>query len=137
MTTPLTRHPRITGKPYDDFIAAFIQAVKNKFPKVFLHWEDFGRDNAPKNLKRFRDTICSFNDDVQGTGIVALSALLSAVKKLNTKLTEQRIVIFGAGSAGTGVANQIYSAMQAAGLSATAAKQHFYLVDKFGLITEY
>lgn len=131
------RHPRITGQAYDDFIAAFVGGVKRKFPQVFLHWEDFGRCNAPRNLNRFRDAICSFNDDVQGTGIVALAALLSAVKKLKSKLTEQRIVIFGAGSAGTGVANQIYSAMIADGLSEKETRKCFWLVDKPGLITQY
>lgn len=130
------RHKRISGKAYDDFITAFVTAVKRKLPKVYLHWEDFGRENANRNLHRFRDEICSFNDDIQGTGVVTLAALLAAVRANHSTLKEQRIVIFGAGSAGTGVADQIYAAMLRNGLTEQEARACFWLVDKAGLLTE-
>jgi malate dehydrogenase (oxaloacetate-decarboxylating) len=128
------RQQRIRGQAYDDFIATFVKAVKKKFPKVYLHWEDFGRENANKNLQRFRDEICSFNDDIQGTGVVALAALLAAVKATQSTLIEQRIVIFGAGSAGTGVAAQIQFALRKSDLSVDAAHAKFWLVDIAGLL---
>lgn len=130
------RQNRITGNDYDTFVKAFVTAVKEKFPKIFLHWEDFGRNNAHRNLNLYRDVLCSFNDDIQGTGVVTLAALLSAVNQLNSKLSEQRIVIFGAGSAGTGIADQIYAAMLNHGLSEQEARARFWLVDKMGLLTE-
>jgi malate dehydrogenase (oxaloacetate-decarboxylating) len=129
------RQNRITGKPYDDFIKAFVDAVKRKFPHVFLHWEDFSREHAPRNLSRFRNEICSFNDDIQGTGVVALAALLAAIRVTHSTMTEQRIVVFGAGSAGTGVIHQICSAMVRNGLSLTEARKRFWLIDKPGLLT--
>lgn len=130
------RHRRIETAAYDEFIAAFISAVKKKFPHIYLHWEDFGRQNANRNLEKYREEITSFNDDIQGTGVVALAALLSGIKKTQQKMTEQRIVIFGAGSAGTGVAEQICSAIIKAGLSEQEARKCFWLVDAQGLITE-
>lgn len=130
------RHPRITGAAYDAFIQNFVSAVKRKFPHVFLHWEDFGRDNAQRNLTRYRDEICSFNDDIQGTGVVTLSALLAAIQASGSSLPQQRIVIFGAGSAGMGIANQIYDAMLRQGMSESEARRCFWLVDKPGLLTQ-
>lgn len=130
------RHPRITGKAYDDFIAAFVKAVGKKFPKAFLHFEDFGRNNARRILDTYQNKICCFNDDIQGTGAAALAAVLSAVKKANSCLEEQRIVIFGAGTAGTGIADQIYRAMRRHDLSEKDAREKFWLVDRFGLITD-
>ncbi|MCH9744821.1 MAG: oxaloacetate-decarboxylating malate dehydrogenase, partial [Gammaproteobacteria bacterium] len=109
------RHPRVSGDEYDEFIHLFITAVKKKFPHVFLHWEDFGRINARRNLVAYRNKICSFNDDIQGTGIVVVSALLAALKRNHKPLAEQRIVIFGAGTAGTGIADNILHVMQAQG----------------------
>lgn len=128
------RHKRITGKNYDDFIAKFVMTVKEKFPHVFLHWEDFGRDHARYNLERYRDKICSFNDDIQGTAAVALAALLAAVRATKTNLKDQNIVIFGAGTAGTGIADQIHTALIQEGLTAEEAYQHFWLIDQAGLI---
>lgn len=130
------RHPRLTGQEYHDFIGEFVAAVKNEFPNVFLHWEDFGRENARFNLERFQDELCSFNDDIQGTGAVTLAALLAAVKTTSIPLTEQRIVVFGAGTAGVGITDQICAAMIRQGLSRDEAQKHFWLIDKQGLLLD-
>lgn len=128
------RHPRIHGAQYDEFMDRFIQAVRTRFPKVFLHWEDFGRANAQRYLHRFKDKVCTFNDDIQGTGIVTLSALMAACRATNTHLEDQRIVIFGAGTAGAGIAEQIHTALQREGLSQDEAYQRFWLIDRSGLL---
>lgn len=130
------RHKRIEGADYDDFIAKFVAAVKRKFPNVFLHWEDFGRHNAKRNLDLYRKEICSFNDDIEGTGIVTLAALLAAIKATGSSIKEQRIVMFGAGSASVGIADQISSAMQHEGLSAQEARRCFWLLDRSGLLID-
>ncbi len=130
------RHKRITGKDYDKFIEKFVTAVKRKFPNVFLHWEDFGRTNARRNLERFRNEVCTFNDDMQGTGVVTVAAILAAVKAAKSSLKEQRIVIFGAGTAGTGIADQICAAMIHEGMSSKEARACFWLLDRPGLLTE-
>lgn len=130
------RHPRISGDPYDEFIELFVRAVKKKFLDVFLQWEDFGRDNARKILEHYRTTLCSFNDDIQGTGATTLAALLAAVKSLSSSLTQQKIMIFGAGSAGTGIADQLCQAMMRMGLSLAEARSHFWLIDKPGLLID-
>ncbi|MGB6976152.1 MAG: NAD-dependent malic enzyme, partial [Gammaproteobacteria bacterium] len=130
------RHPRIIGKDYDDFIGKFVTAVKRKFPNVLLHWEDFGRENARRNLERYRAVVCSFNDDIQGTAVVTLAALLAAVKASHRRLGEQRIVVFGAGSAGIGIVEHICAAMVREGLSEVEAHKRFWLVDKPGLLLE-
>jgi len=130
------RHPRIHGEDYDDFMEKFINAVKRKFPRAFLHYEDFGRNNAYRNLERFRDQICSFNDDIQGTGVVTLAALLAAVKATNSRLSDQRIIIYGAGAAGTGIAEQICAAMKLEGLTEEEARKRFWLLDRNGLLLE-
>lgn len=130
------RHERVTGQEYDDFIDAFVTAVRKKFPWVFLHWEDFGRDTARKNLNRYYMQMCTFNDDMQGTGAVVLAALLSAIQILQQKLSAQRIVFFGAGTSATGIADQICAAMMREGLSQEEARERIYLVGRRGLITE-
>ncbi len=130
------RHPRITGAAYDEFIELFIQAVKEKFPTIFLHWEDFGRANARRILETYQHTVCSFNDDIQGTGATTLAALMAAVDSTGSRLTDQRIVIFGSGSAGTGVADQICCAMIRQGLSSEEARSRFWLLDKPGLLLD-
>lgn len=130
------RKPRIVGKEYDDFIEAFVTTVQQKFPNAFLHWEDFGRANARKILDRYRNQVCTFNDDIQGTAVVTLAALLAGVKTLGSTLADQRIVIFGAGTAGTGIADQIHSAIQLEkNLTPQEASQRFWLVDRQGLLT--
>lgn len=127
-------HARIKGKEYDDFIKTFVQAVHKHFPNAFLHWEDFGRGNARRILTQFQDQLCTFNDDIQGTGAVTLAALLAACDVTGKKLTEQRIVVFGAGSAGTGISDQIIEALIARGLSSKKAYECFWLIDKQGLL---
>jgi malate dehydrogenase (oxaloacetate-decarboxylating) len=130
------RQKRTTGKAYDEFIAKFVAAVKQVLPNVLLHWEDLGRDNADKNLQLYRDKICSFNDDIQGTGVVTLAAILSATKALKQKIGEQRIIIFGAGTAGVGIANQICAAIVKEGVDEATARKCFWLIDKQGLLTK-
>lgn len=130
------RHERIDQKAYDEFIEKFVHAVKKKMPNVFLHWEDFGRSNARRLLNKYRFTHCSFNDDIQGTGAVAVAAFLAAIRANQSTLAEQRIVVYGAGTAGTGIADQIYSLMQAEGLTATAAREKFWLLDRPGLLLD-
>ncbi|NCX93773.1 MAG: oxaloacetate-decarboxylating malate dehydrogenase, partial [Gammaproteobacteria bacterium] len=98
------RHERLSGEAYDEMIGLFVEAVKKEFPKVFLHWEDFGRDNARRNLERFQDELCTFNDDMQGTAAVTLSAVMSGAMAADLDFKDQRIVIFGAGTAGVGIA---------------------------------
>jgi malate dehydrogenase (oxaloacetate-decarboxylating) len=130
------RHERLSGEKYDDFINRIVQAIKQKFPNVFLHWEDFGRENARRNLMRFREQLCTFNDDIQGTGAVTLAAILAAVNAAKSNLVDQRIVIYGAGTAGAGVADQIFDAMLRLGHNEKEARAHFWLIDRQGLLTE-
>ena len=130
------RHPRLVGKQYDDMIDRVVSAIQRKLPDVYLHWEDFGRENARRNLQRYQDHLCTFNDDMQGTGAVTLAALLTAIKCTKVPLTEQRVVIFGAGTAGTGIADQLCAGMMREGLSKEHALARFWLVDKQGLLTD-
>jgi malate dehydrogenase (oxaloacetate-decarboxylating) len=130
------RHERITAEQYDEFIELFVSAVKKIKPNVFLHWEDFGRDNARRILNNYQNKICSFNDDIQGTGAVACATVLAGVKTNKQKLTEQRIIIFGAGSAGVGIADQLYLAMLKSGLTEQEARSKFWLLDRNGLLLD-
>ena len=128
------RHPRVPADEYDAFLAAFVAAVGNVFPRALLHWEDMGTANARRLLTQYRDVLPSFNDDIQGTGAVNLAAVLAAVKATGTALAGHRIVIFGAGSAGTGIADQLTAALTAGGLSASEARARFWAVDRHGLV---
>lgn len=128
------RSPRITGKEYDDFVESFIHAIKKHYPDVLLQWEDFARDHAFPLLDRYRNQICSFNDDIQGTAAVVLSAILSAVHVKGERLKDQRIAIVGAGSAGLGICDYLLLALQEEGLSLKEALSLFYLIDRDGLI---
>lgn len=127
-------HPRLTGSEYDDFVDCFVRAVKKRYPKVLLQWEDFGKNNARKLLDRYRDSLLSFNDDIQGTAAVTVGAILAAVKVSKQKLTDQRVAILGGGSAGTGIADTIVAAMEHEGLSHEEACSRIYIVDIDGLI---
>jgi malate dehydrogenase (oxaloacetate-decarboxylating) len=128
------RHPRVPADEYDTFLAAFVAAVGKVFPRALLHWEDMGTANARRLLTQYRDELPSFNDDIQGTGAVNLAAVLAAVKATGTPLAAHRIAIFGAGSAGTGIADQLTAALTADGLSARQARARFWAVDRHGLV---
>jgi len=130
------RHERVTGKEYDDFIEAFVSAVAERWPHVLLQWEDFAGTNAGRLLTRYRDRLCTFNDDIQGTAAVATGTLLSAINVTGVKLTEQRIAFVGAGSAGCGIASLLLQAMIDAGASKAEARRRFFAVDRNGLIVE-
>lgn len=128
------RHERIRGEEYDNFIAAFIDAIKLKFPNVLLQWEDFSKGNAGRLLDRYRGELCTFNDDIQGTGAVTVAGLLSAMKVIGSDLGEQRILILGAGSSAIGICDQIAAAMAHAGYTETQAREALWLVDSKGLV---
>lgn len=130
------RHPRLVGEKYDEMIETIVSAIRRKLPRAYLHWEDFGRENARRNLERYHHQMCTFNDDMQGTGAVTLVALLSALKRTKIPLTEQRVVIVGAGTAGTGIADQLCAGMVREGLSEQEALSRFYLVGRHGLIDD-
>jgi malate dehydrogenase (oxaloacetate-decarboxylating) len=130
------RHQRVRGGEYDDFVEAFVSAVIARCPRVLLQWEDFAGINAGRLLERYRDRLCTFNDDIQGTAAVAAGTLLAAINVTGMPLTEQRIVLFGVGSAGIGIATLLLTAMKNAGLSEAEARRHFYAVDKDGLLVE-
>jgi malate dehydrogenase (oxaloacetate-decarboxylating) len=128
------QHPRVTGKDYDDFVESFIQEVTRRLPGVLLQWEDFSKGNAGRLLERYRDRLCTFNDDIQGTGAVTLAGLLAATRVIGSRVGEQRVVMLGAGSAATGIADQIVVAMMAEGVSAEDARSAIWLVDSRGLV---
>jgi malate dehydrogenase (oxaloacetate-decarboxylating) len=129
------RHPRVPAGDYDRFLDAFVSAVDKLFPGALLHWEDIGISNARRLLDRYRHQTLSFNDDIQGTGAVNLAAVLAAARATGIGLAEHRIVIFGAGTAGTGIADQLSAAMRGEGLSEDAARARFWAVDRAGLLT--
>jgi malate dehydrogenase (oxaloacetate-decarboxylating) len=128
------RHKRIRGTDYNDFIDAFVTAIKLKFPRVLLQWEDFSKLNAPRILERYRDQLCTFNDDIQGTGGVTVAGLLAATRLTGGKLSEQRIVILGAGSSAIGISDQIVAAMMFEGATQSEAREKLWLVDSKGLV---
>jgi malate dehydrogenase (oxaloacetate-decarboxylating) len=129
------RHARIRGERYDVFIDAYVKAVTKLFPNALLQWEDFAPSNGRRILDKYRDQICTFNDDMQGTGAITLAAAISAVRACGTPLRNQRVVIFGAGTAGVGIADQIRDAMVREGLSKEDATKRFWCVDRQGLLT--
>ncbi len=130
------RHERVTGAEYDAFIEEFVSAVIDRWPHVLLQWEDFAGSNASRLLSRYRDRLCTFNDDIQGTAAVAAGTLLAAINVSGVKLTEQRIAVLGAGSAGCGIASLLLQAMIDAGVSPQEAKSRFFLIDRHGLLVE-
>lgn len=130
------RHARIRGERYDAFIEAYIAAVTKLFPHALLQWEDFSPSNGRRILAKYRNDICTFNDDIQGTGAITLAAAFSAVRSCGTRLRHQRVVIFGAGTAGIGVADQMRDAMVRDGLSKSEAIRRFWCVDRQGLLSD-
>jgi malate dehydrogenase (oxaloacetate-decarboxylating) len=130
------RHGRVRGEDYDDFVETFVNAVLERWPHALLQWEDFARANAGRMLQRYRDRLCTFNDDIQGTAAVAAGTLLAAVKVTGQPIRDQRIAIVGAGSAGIGIANLLLRVMVDAGLPEAEARQRFYAIDRDGLLVE-
>ena len=130
------RHERVTGPEYDAFIEEFVAAVIERWPGVLLQWEDFAGSNASRLLERYRDRLCTFNDDIEGTAAVAAATLLAAINVTGVPLTEQRVVLLGAGSAGCGVASLLLRAMVDAGANETEARRRFFAVDRNGLLVE-
>jgi malate dehydrogenase (oxaloacetate-decarboxylating) len=128
------RHPRVRGARYDDFIDAYVETVTKLFPNAFLQWEDFSAVNGRRIVEKYRQRFCTFNEEIQGTGAIGLAAAISAARVCGTPLRNQRIVIFGAGTAGIGVADQIRNAMVREGLSMEDAARCFWCVDKQGLL---
>lgn len=131
------RHHRVRGQDYDDFIDVFVNSVKKRWPHILLQWEDFAGSNAARLLARYRDQLCTFNDDIQGTAAVATATLISAIKVTGIPLEQQRIVIVGFGSAGLGIANLLTQFMQDRGLTQAEARNRFYAIDRYGLVTEH
>ena len=128
------RHKRVYGDKYYDFVDKFVQTAEKLFPRLYLHFEDFGRSNAANVLHKYWKTYPVFNDDIQGTGIITLAGILGALKISGEKLTDQKYMCFGAGTAGAGIADRVYQEMLQQGLSENEARNRFYLVDKQGLL---
>ncbi len=128
------KHARIAGDTYLEFVDQFVTAEQELFPESLLHWEDFGRANAQVILDKYKNKIATFNDDIQGTGMIVLAGVFGALNISKERLIDQTFVTFGAGTAGMGIVNQIFTELKEAGLSAEEAKKHFYLVDKQGLL---
>jgi len=130
------QHPRVRGEEYDAFVDAFVTSVKKRWPHVLLQWEDFAGSNAARLLARYKDQLCTFNDDIQGTAAVATATLLSAINVTGIPLEQQKIVVVGFGTAGIGIADMLLRFMQDKGLSEEEARSRFYAIDRYGLVTE-
>ncbi|KRM58363.1 malolactic enzyme [Ligilactobacillus animalis] len=130
------RHARVYGEKYHAMVDKFVATAEKLFPESLLHFEDFGRSNAAVILEKYQDKILTFNDDIQGTGIISLAGVLGAMNISKEKITDQIFLTFGAGTAGVGIANMLFDELVREGLSETEAKKHFYLVDKQGLLFE-
>ena len=130
------RHARVYGEKYHAMVDKFVAAAEKLFPESLLHFEDFGRSNAAVILEKYQDKILTFNDDIQGTGIISLAGVLGAMNISKEKITDQVFLTFGAGTAGVGIANMLFDELVREGLSEKEARKHFYLVDKQGLLFE-
>ncbi len=131
-----SRHKRIEQEKYDEFVELFIQAMQRRWPHAMLQFEDFAQPNAMPLLNRYKNDICCFNDDIQGTASVTVGTLLAACRTKGAKLSEQKVAFVGAGSAGCGIAEQIISQMISEGVSPEQARSQIYMVDRFGLLTQ-
>jgi malate dehydrogenase (oxaloacetate-decarboxylating) len=129
-------HHRVRGEEYDAFVDVFVNSVKKRWPHVLLQWEDFAGSNAARLLARYKDQLCTFNDDIQGTAAVASATLLSAINVTGVPLEQQKIVVFGFGTAGIGITNLLEQLMHDKGIPKQEARNRFYAVDRYGLITE-
>ena len=127
------KHPRITGKPYEAFIEQFVCALTKRYPHVLLQWEDFSKSNATPLLNHYQDQLCCFNDDIQGTAGVVVAGILAALQRMNQKMQQQRIVLFGAGSAGIGIADLLVQAMREEGTDEEEAKKKIFVLGREGL----
>ena len=130
------RHERVRGPDYDDFIEAFVEAVSKRWSHVLLQWEDFAGRNAGRLLDRYRDKLCTFNDDIQGTAAVVTGTVMAALNVSGQKLEDQRIAVVGAGSAGVGISGLLVRAMVEAGFDEAEARRRFFLIDRDGLLVE-
>lgn len=130
------RHKRIEQTEYDEFLDLFINAVKRRWPQVMLQFEDFAQPNAMPLLAKYRDEICCFNDDIQGTASVTVGTLLAACRSKGVKLSQLKVAFVGAGSAGCGIAEQIITQMMSEGLAPLQARSQVFMVDRFGLLTQ-
>ena len=130
------QHRRIRGQEYDDFIEAFVAAVQRRWPHILLQWEDFANANAARLLDRYRNRLCTFNDDIQGTAAVTTATLLAAVGATGTPLSSQTIVMYGSGSAGVGIIDLVIAAMRQEGLSEVQARSRIYAFNRYGLLVE-
>jgi malate dehydrogenase (oxaloacetate-decarboxylating) len=130
------RHKRVRGQEYDDFVETFVRAVEKRWPHVLLQWEDFAGTNAARLLEKYRDRLCTFNDDIQGTAAVVLATLLAAMKAAGAQFREQRIGILGFGSAGIGIANLLVKALKNEGLTEQEARGRIYAMGRPGLLVE-
>ena len=131
-----SRHPRISQQEYDEFVDLFIHAVKRRWPEAMLQFEDFAQPNAMPLLERYRNEICSFNDDIQGTAAVTLGTILAACRVKKSKLSDMKVVFVGAGSAGCGIAEMLIQQMVSEGLDDAQARKQIFMIDRFGLVTE-
>jgi len=130
------QHKRVRGQEYDDFVEAFVSAVEKRWPHILLQWEDFAGVNASRLLERYRNRLCTFNDDIQGTAAVTTATLLAGVYATGVPLREQTIAMFGAGSAGIGIINMLVAAMQEEGLTEEQARKRIYAFNRYGLLVE-
>ena len=130
------QHKRVRGQEYDDFVEAFVSAVERRWPHVLLQWEDFAGTNAAILLDRYRNRLCTFNDDIQGTAAVTTATLLAAVNATGVPLKDQTIALFGSGGAGVGIANLLLSAMKEEGLTEAQARSRIYAFNRYGLLVE-
>jgi malate dehydrogenase (oxaloacetate-decarboxylating) len=130
------RHKRPAQEPYDAFIDSYVTTALKIFPRALLHWEDFGPGNARRILDRYRDRVLTFNDDMQGTGAVNLAAVLAGARASQTVLTKHRVVIFGSGTAGIGIADQLHEAMTSQGVDTAGARARLWCLDRYGLLTD-
>jgi malate dehydrogenase (oxaloacetate-decarboxylating) len=130
------RHHRVRGVEYDAFVDTFVNVVEKRWPHVLLQWEDFARTNATRLLERYRDQLCTFNDDIQGTAAIAAATLLSAINVTGVPLEQQKIIVLGFGTAGIGIANLLVQLMQGKGIPEAEARSRIYAIGRYGLIVE-